>query len=200
MNNIPHHRRSIRLHGYDYSQTGAYFITLCTQNREHRFGEIVNGEMVMHDAGRIVAECWEQIPLHFPDAELDEWVVMPNHVHGIVIITDSVDTIGAVGVVGAPPLQDSPPQQQQKRSTGTSRTIGSIVRGFKIGVTNWYRQQSIESVIWQRNYWEHIVRNKPELDRIRHYIANNPVNWETDQLNRLMIGPGENRGHWEIPK
>ena len=134
MNNIPHQRRSIRLHGYDYSQTGAYFITLCTQNREHRFGEIVNGEMVMHDAGRIVAECWEQIPNHFPDAELDEWVVMPNHIHGIVIITDSVDTIGvggaagvvgAVGVVGAKnfsPLQDSPLQ----RPTGTSRNIGSI--------------------------------------------------------------------------
>ena len=212
MNNIPHHRRSIRLHGYDYTQAGVYFITLCTQNREHLFGEIVNGEMLMHDAGRIVAECWEQIPRHFPDAELDEWVVMPNHVHGIVIITDSVDTDGVVGAKPVeanpvranpvraknfsplPPLPDSPLQQRQQRPTGTSRTIGSIVRGFKIGVTKWYRQQSIESVIWQRNYWEHIVRNEPELDRIRHYIANNPVNWETDQLNCLMIGPGKNRG------
>src|SRR6056297_3244370 len=81
-----HHRRSIRLKEYDYSRAGAYFVTICTQNRECLFGGIVNGEMVSNDAGRMVQTVWDEIPLHYPGIEIDAFVVMPNHIHGIVVI------------------------------------------------------------------------------------------------------------------
>lgn len=166
-------RRSIRLRGYDYTRAGAYFITICTQHRRHRFGVIRNGVMILNDAGRVADECWRQIPDHFPNVELDEWVVMPNHIHGIIVITDPV------GVNDHSPLRHPSPAT---RPRGTSRTIGAMVRGFKIGVTAWYRRRSDTSKIWQRNYWEHIVRNEPELNRIRRYIAENPLKWDQDRL------------------
>lgn len=175
-------RRSVRLRGYDYSHAGAYFITICTQNRHCRFGNITEGAMVLNDAGRAVADCWLHIPDHFPHVELDEWVVMPNHIHGIVII---------VGVNNHSPVQsnnDSPPSANAPHPTGTARTIGSMVRGFKIGVTQWYRQRSVSSKIWQRNYWDHIIRNESELNRIRRYILDNPMQWEQDSLHANPVG------------
>jgi putative transposase len=97
-----HHRRTIRLQGYDYSQVGAYFITICTHNRECLFGTITDGEMILNEYGRIVQQCWLEIPDHFPHAELDGFMVMPNHVHGIVVITDRV------GATHASPLHQMP--------------------------------------------------------------------------------------------
>lgn len=178
-------RRSVRLRGYDYSRAGAYFITICAQNRRCLFGSITEGAMVLNDAGRAVADCWLQIPDHFAHVELDEYVVMPNHIHGIVII---------VGANNYSPLQsnhDSPVQSNDysplpanaSHPTGTARTIGSMVRGFKIGVTQWYRQRSVPSKIWQRNYWDHIIRNESELIRIRRYILDNPIQWQQDALH-----------------
>ena len=175
-----HYRRSIRLRGYDYSQTGAYFVSICTQNRQCLFGQIFDGIMRLNDAGGIAQQCWNEIPIHFPHLELDEFVIMPNHVHGIVVITDS-----AVGAKNFSPLQpplQPPPQRTTQQPCGTSKTIGSIVRGFKIGVTKWMRQNTNFHDIWQRNYWEHIVRDESELNRIRQYIHNNPTQWESDRL------------------
>ena len=188
-------RRSIRLGGYDYSQAGAYFITICAQNRHCLFGNITEGAMALNDAGRAVADCWLQIPHHFPHVELDEWVVMPNHIHCIVIIVGA-NNYSPVQLNNDLPLQsnhdpslqsnhDSPPQ---KHPTGTARTIGSMVRGFKIGVTKWYRQRSVSSKIWQRNYWDHIIRNESELNRIRRYILDNPMQWEQDSLHANPVG------------
>ncbi|MDO9081526.1 MAG: transposase [Desulfuromonadales bacterium] len=157
------HRRSIRLQRYDYSSAGAYFVTICTQNRECLFGEMEDGAMRLNDAGKVAEQCWQEIPGHFPQVELDEFVVMPNHVHGILVIGES-------GVAAG------------KRPAGTSRTIGSVVRGFKIGVTKWMRQAHPIHAVWQRNYWEHIIREEVELEQIREYIRNNPVRWELDQL------------------
>ncbi len=130
--------------------------------------------MVLNDAGRAVADCWLQIPDHFPNIELEEWVVMPNHIHGIVII---------VRANNYSPLPANAPHP-----TGTARTIGSMVRGFKIGVTQWYRQRSVPSKIWQRNYWDHIIRNESELNRIRQYILDNPMQWEQDSLHVNPVG------------
>jgi putative transposase len=181
-----HHRRSIRLKGYDYSKIGAYFITICTQNRECLFGEIIAGEMRLNAAGDSAMQCWQAIPDHFPHAESDEWVIMPNHVHGIVLIVDV-----PVGAKNFSPLQQpnfSPLQP------GTSKTIGSIVRGFKIGVTKWMRNNTPIHDVWQRNYWEHVVRNESELDRIREYIRNNPVRWELDKVHPGRAGGGGGRG------
>lgn len=164
-----HHRRSIRLPGYDYSQEGAYFVTVCTQNREFLFGEIVDGAMLLNDAGQIVCQCWRDIPAHFPQVVCDGFVVMPNHIHGILFV---VDTLGA---------QHFSPLRGRPR--GTSKTIGSIVRGFKIGVTKWMRQNEPVQNVWQRNYYEHIIRSEEELNRIRQYIIHNPEQWETDREN-----------------
>ncbi len=102
-----HHRRSIRLKGYDYSQAGAYFVTICTQNRECLFGDIVDGEMMLNDAGQMVEQCWYDIPLHFPHAGLDEFVVMPNHIHGIVVINANVGAKN-VGAKNFSPLLNKP--------------------------------------------------------------------------------------------
>lgn len=191
MTHTPHHRRSIRLRGYDYSRAGAYFITICTQGRACLFGDIVDGEMVLNDAGRVAWRCWHEVPDHFPHAELDEFVVMPNHIHGIIVIgTDD-------GAKGFSPLQSS--VQSAARScqqpAGTSKTIGSMVRGFKIGLTKWMRKNTTIHDVWQRNYYEHIVRNETELERIRQYIVENPAKWALDRNYRcgdsLSICTGE---------
>ena len=172
-------RRSIRLKGYDYGQTGAYFITVCAYNRECFFGEIVDGKMALNDCGNTTALCWREIPNHFPHVELDEFIVMSNHLHGILIINNSV------GAKNFSPLQISvtTPVQSQRHPSGTSKTIGSIIRGFKIGVTKWFRKKTDVHHVWQRNYYEHIIRGEDDLSRIREYIINNPAQWPNDQNN-----------------
>ncbi len=154
-----HHRRSIRLRGHDYAGRGVYFVTICVAKNRPLFGTVVNGQMVLNDAGRIAAGCWRDIPKHFPQVSLDEWVVMPDHVHGII-------TIHSVGVKNLSPI---PPRSA--RPCGTSRTVGSIVRGFKIGVTKLLDGDSP----WQRNYYDIIVRDARALNNIRAYIRNNPA-------------------------
>jgi REP element-mobilizing transposase RayT len=164
-----HHRRSISLRGYDYTQPGAYFITVCTHKRAGLFGRVADGDMTLNDAGRVAVKCWKGIPAYFPHVDVDEFVVMPNHIHGILSIVD------AVGAKHFSPLK---PQQPH----GTSKTLGSIIRGFKIGVTKWIRHNTEIHNVWQRNYWERIVRNEKQLNHLREYIVNNPAQWESDQL------------------
>lgn len=181
-----HHRRSIRLKGYDYTQPGAYFITIGTQNRVPLFGEVVDGEMRLNDAGRVAERCWRDIPAHFPHVKLDAFVVMPNHVHGILWIVGMVNDVGAKNFS---PLHSShiSPLHPSSLPHGTSKTIGSIVRGFKIGVTKWFRQNTSVHTVWQRNCYEHIIRNDESLNRIRQYIAENPLRWHQDQENPHRI-------------
>jgi len=175
-----HHRRSIRLKGYEYSQGGAYFVTICTHNRECMFGKIVDGKMCINEWGKIAERCWLEIPEHYPNVSLDEFVIMPNHIHGIIILNEKISIIGA-NVVGA---KDFSPLHNN-HLCGTSRTIGSIVRGFKIGCTKWFRKHTDIYTVWQRNYYEHIIRNEIELNKIREYILNNSLNWETDENYRI---------------
>ena len=144
-----HHRKSIRLKGYDYSQAGLYFITICVQDRKWLFGKIENDEMILNDAGKIADECWLEIPKHFPNAVLHEYIVMPNHVHGIVELQTNI-LMRPVGVENFQPLQSLPPNHDQqniefKRNEFQKmipRSIGSIVKGFKIGVTKWFRNNT----------------------------------------------------------
>jgi REP element-mobilizing transposase RayT len=164
-----HHRSSIRLKGYDYSQAGLYFVTICVPNKQCLFGEIVNGEMILNESGKIVSYYWLEIPQHFPDAILHEFVIMPNHIHGIIEITN-------VGAKNFSPLQTTNVQTPQ-RPNGTSRTIGSIVRGFKIGVT-----KHLGYSVWQRNYHEHIILNEQSYQKISDYILNNPEKWMEDRF------------------
>lgn len=167
-NPLIHHRRSIRLKGYDYSQAGLYFITIVCQDRAHLFGKIKNGEMVLNDAGCIADECWLEITNHFPNVVLREFVVMPNHIHGIVEL--KTEFAAAVGANDNSPLR-SP-----------SKTIGSIVHGYKIGVTKWIRHNTDARNVWQRNYYEHVIRNHVEYQRLSKYIMNNPQRWDNDKF------------------
>ena len=150
-----HHRRSIRLKGYDYSQPGAYFITICTYRRACLLGDVIEGDMHLNPLGNMAWQCWQAIPDHFPHAVLDAFVVMPNHVHGIVWIVDGLNPSAAmVGASDYSPLPDSPPQPSPTHSShprGTSKTIGSMVRGFKIGVTQWARANLDIQTVWQRS-------------------------------------------------
>jgi putative transposase len=171
-----HHRRSIRLRGHDYSGRGIYFVTILTKNRRRLFGTVVNGRMALSEAGRIAARCWQEIPAHFPNASLDAWVVMPDHVHGILMIHKD----GHGGTIPG-----------EGRPCGTARTIGSMVRGFKIGVT-----KALGESPWHRNYHEMIIRNERALESVRAYIRNNPAQWDVLRFgeprffagNRALLG------------
>jgi REP-associated tyrosine transposase len=187
MNTNPtqHRRRSIRLKGYDYSRASAYFVTICTHERACLFGGVVDCEMRVNDAGRMVEECWSAIPNHFPHVDLDAFVVMPNHVHGIIVITDR--TVGAKNVSpllakNLLPLPDGN-TSTHKPIRSPSKTVGSIVRSFKIGVTKWFRENTVTHIVWQRNYYEHVIRNEESLNRIRPYVLDNPVRWAFDREN-----------------
>ncbi len=178
-----HHRKSIRLKGYDYSKAGLYFITICVQDRKCLFGKIVGIEnfqpkIVLNDAGKIADECWLGIPEHFPNVVLHEHIVMPNHVHGIVELSQK--NINDVRVQNVQPVQN----EFQKI---IPHSIGSIIRGYKIGVTKWFRNNTVGAenflpVLWQRNYYEHIIRDEKSYQRISEYIINNPKNWQEDNF------------------
>jgi len=168
-----HNRRSIRLKEYDYSQPGAYFVTVCTWRRENLFGEVLDGEVRLNERGRIVDECWNEIPEHFPQVELDTFVVMPNHIHGIIVIKGN-DDVG-VGATHASPLR--------KKSGPTPKSLGAMVGSFKSAVARRIQVKFGGTGIWQRNYYEHIIRDEKEWDLIRRYIESNPDNWEQDEEN-----------------
>ena len=175
-----HHRRSIRLKGYDYSQTGAYIVTIVAWQRECLFGEIVDGEMVLNGFGQLIEKWWHQIPVHFPNVETLTFVIMPNHVHGIIVINDN-----SRGAVSAPDDDNqieysggrTPPLQARKP------TLGQIVAYFKYQSTketNAMDGTGKITKLWQRNYYERIIRDEREMDRIHRYIESNPAMWADD--------------------
>ena len=166
-----HHRHSIRLKGYDYSQCGLYFITICVYNRLYLFGEIIDHEMILNNAGKIAQNCWSEIPDHYPNIVLHEYTIMPNHVHGIIEITNSV------GVQNFEPL----PQHNEYQHI-IPYSIGSIVRGFKIGVTKWFHQNTNIVDLWHRNFYEHIIRDEKSYNSISKYIINNLLHWKDDKF------------------
>ena len=172
-----HHRRSIRLKGYDYAQEGLYFITICCFENKHLFGKIMDGVMVLNEAGKVAENCWLEIPEHFKDIVLHDFVIMPNHVHGILEIegakkgNEFENKNNMKGAKDFSSVRKSP-----------SRTVGSVVRGFKIGVTKWMRQNSEIINVWHRNYYDVIIRNEQSYDNISKYIVNNPINWRDDRV------------------
>ena len=168
-----HHRRSIRIPDFDYSQTGWYFVTICVLDRKYFFGDVVDGRVKLNEYGNIVNNCWNSIPDHFPNVNLDEYIIMPNHVHGIINIFLNDD----VGIQNVESLRVNKYQHIIPQS------VGSIIRGFKTGVTKWFRNNTDIYIVWQKNYYERIIRNENELNKIRKYIVNNSANWETDKEN-----------------
>ena len=183
-NPLIHHRRSIRLKGYDYAQEGLYFITICCFENKHLFGKIVDGVMVLNDAGKIAEKCWLEIPEHFKNVVLHEFVIMPNHVHGILeIVGEGANNENIMkGAKNFSPVQDNIPKNISSRFISPSRTIGSVVRGFKIGVTKWMRQHTDVVNVWHRNYYDIIIRNEQSYNNISKYIVNNPINWRDDRF------------------
>jgi REP element-mobilizing transposase RayT len=192
-----HHRRSIRLRGYDYRQAGSYFVTICTHQRELLFE---------HPVLRRVAETlWQRIPRHFPYVRLDEWVVMPNHIHGIVVILEdqrrgeaSPGTgshteqlpAGETGLADQVAYGDASPLP--RRPSGVpSGSLGAIIGNFKSVTARRINRlrHTPGAPVWQRNYYEHIVRDERALNAIRQYIADNPARWAWDTYNPTADGP-----------
>jgi REP element-mobilizing transposase RayT len=163
------------LKDYDYTQEGGYFITLVTRNRDKLFGEVVNGKMVLNDYGKIVDECWKSIPDHFPNVELGVHAIMPNHVHGIVLINENPPSRGTMYRAPTP---------TEKFGKPVPGSIPTIIRTFKAAVTRDLGRKFDLSNIWQRNYYERIIRDADEANRIHLYIEANPANWADDKENR----------------
>jgi REP element-mobilizing transposase RayT len=167
---------------------------MCTQDRIHLFGEIIDNELILNDCGKVANQCWLDIPNHFPHAKLHEFVIMPNHIHGIIEIVENMgihknlnstsNFLNSIWLVGE---KNFSPQLTEFKSP--VKTIGSIVRGFKIGVTKWIRNEYPDSFtknrsVWQRDYFDRIIRDQMEFDRIEKYIFDNPKNWGKDKFKK----------------
>ena len=205
-------RKSIRLRGYDYSQAGFYFITICTQNRVHLFGEIPVGagpcacpddgpcacpKMVLNDAGKMVSQIWHEIPDYYDGFDIHEFIVMPNHIHGIIEITTTnpvqCPNNGNFPANGQPAngqTTNGQPRDNGQPQGGAPTGLGDIVHRLKTLTTKryidgvkQYSWQRFDKRLWQRNYWEHIIRNDGEYRRIAQYIIYNPAKWGNDKLN-----------------
>jgi putative transposase len=180
-----HHRRSIRLRGYDYSQAGGYFVTLCTHNKECLFGAVVGDVMQLNDAGRLVQDVWDSLPKHYSFVELDYFVVMPNHIHGIVVLND----VGARFIAPNSGLGKENQGWINQSAMNCAPKLGEIIRAFKARCTHGINQlRAVQCVsIWQRNYYEHVIRNEASLQEIREYISNNPAQWAMDRENPDVV-------------
>jgi putative transposase len=176
-------RRSMRLQGYDYTQSGAYFVTICTYQRMPLFGAITEGVMYLNEAGNSVVACWDEIPEHFPALEIDAFVVMPNHIHGIIVINSvGAQYIAPTSITPAPASIMPTPAITSPHVIPNS--LGSIVRSFKAAVTRHLRRlpNSSDDPIWQGNYHDHIIRDDADLNRIRTRIAQNAARWHDDRF------------------
>jgi len=195
-NQEKHHRRSIRLKDYDYSKEGAYFVTICTHNRECIFGEIVNGEMYLNEYGKIVKSTLLDLSNHNQNIELDEFVIMPNHIHFILFI------VGARFIVpNKSEFNRSTPNIKNNPMVIPKITLGAIVRRFKAKICFLINKSGFDKsnpcrFKWQRNYYEHIIRNEDELNSIREYIINNPLKWEFDRENKNHIYNEDYNKQW----
>lgn len=174
-------RSSVRLNGYDYRQAGAYFVTVCTEGRLLFFEDAV--------ALAAAERCWLEIPDHFSVVELDEWVVMPNHVHGIVVLTEDKRRGVRLNARGRGHRNDDIRKRprifgnKQSEISPQRDTLSVVIRTYKAAVTTQCRQSGLTSFGWQRNYYERVIRDESELNRVRQYIMDNPARWDSDEYN-----------------
>ncbi len=161
-------RKLNRLKGYNYSHAGMYFVTICAHNRECLFGIIENSQMGLNECGHVVDECWRTLSKHFVNADIDEYVIMPNHIHGIVTVGDA----------DLRPLHSPCDRTKMK--------LSKIIHGFKSSVTRIIHRKSDNiNFVWHRSFYDHIIRNDKSLNNIREYIKNNPLKWEFDIENKI---------------
>lgn len=173
-----HHRRSIRLKGYDYAQAGAYFVMICCQDKQHRFGKIQNGKMILNELGEIAYTEWLNLPTRFSNAELDVFQIMPNHFHAILVLKN----VGA----GLAPTQTENVQTENGQAENAP-TLGNIIGAYKSLVSKeclptFKVRNEYMGKLWQRDYYEHIIRNENSYQEIANYIINNPTTWEQDRF------------------
>ena len=197
-----HHRRSIRLKGYDYSQAGLYFITICVQDRKCLFGKIETNEMMLNDFGIVANEQWEKLTERFTNFELDVFQIMPNHIHGIILLTENVGAgLASAQNTNEPPVRNENINDDKRAGVNpapTNKTIGDIVGAYKSLVANecleihkryWARVNlattkiPIMGKLWQRNYYENIIPDEQSYQNISAYIINNPKNWKGDKFH-----------------
>ena len=172
---------SARLRGWDYRNPGYYFVTICTRQREHFFGAVMGDDVQLSPIGEIAAQFWSEIPSHHKGIELDKWIVMPNHVHGIVIIRENA----VVGTLHATSLQPSQPQDNAKMSQISPKagSLSVVIRSYKSAVSRWAGLNGYKNFAWQPRFYDHIIRDEKSLNNIRQYIFDNPLKWELDKEN-----------------
>ncbi len=171
-------RKSIRLKEFDYSSAGAYFVTICTHDKVSVFGEVTDGRMNLSTIGKIAESCWKEIPEHFEHVDLDYYIVMPNHQHGILFFTDHGNRRGVQ--LNAPTRANFFSQISPKK-----HTLSVIIRTYKGAVTRLCRLNGHADFKWQRSFFDRIIRNEDELNRIREYIVYNPLKWQLDKENPI---------------
>lgn len=193
-------RQSFRLKGYDYRREGMYYVTICTKDRQHYFGQIQNGQSVLSDIGQIVLDNWFKIPQFSPHIVLDEFVVMPNHIHGILAIIHPVpslpvplqvaslqcnDATGTNNPTGAndPTGNNHTKNQFMASISPKSGSISRVLNSYKGACTKEIRLKHDAGFDWQSKFHDHIIRNEDELHRIQRYIVHNPLNWDEDENN-----------------
>jgi putative transposase len=192
-----HHRRSIRLPNYDYTQAGAYYITIVTHNRELLFGEVINGEMKLSNLGQIAQREWERLPKRFKQIELGAFIIMPDHIHGIIIIIDVNGSRGTTDlsrhddpqIPRRAPTDLANPATTERFGKPVSGSIPTIVRSYKSAVAlriN-YARPGDSTPVWQKNYYEHVIRNESDMQAKWDYIESNPSNWEHDDENPRKV-------------
>jgi len=166
--------KTARLQNYDYSSNGAYFVTICTKNREYSFGEIKNGKLQESITSKICMECWLDLPNHYPNCILDAFVIMPNHIHGVIIIAN-VET-------GFKPVSTKP---VSTNANTKQHSLSEIIRGFKTFTARKINehQDTQGQPFWQSRFYDRIIRDEDELNHVREYIQNNPLKWEEDKNN-----------------
>ena len=181
-----YNRRSIRLKHYDYSRTGCYFVTVVAQNREHLFGEIVEGEMVLNEAGRMIYTLWYEITHDFENIKLHSFVIMPNHIHGIIEIAKPVGA-ESISALEQPICHEFQRAEMDSAPTSLSMVIQSFKRHTTLQYIKMVKNGTLPPFnkrIWQRNYYEHIIRNDVDYERVATYTINNPLTWENDVLSK----------------
>ena len=154
----------------DYSDAGYYFVTICVGNRECVFGKVQDTEMQLNEWGEIAAQCWADIPAHFPDVEIDEFIVMPNHIHGIVVVKKDDNDVGNADL------------RSLQKTDRTKMKLSKVIHGFKSSVTRKIRKQSDHYFSWQTSFHDHIIRDTEELEKIQHYIIFNASKWRDDDF------------------
>ncbi len=181
-----------RLPGWDYRNAGWYFVTICTRNKEAFFGDVVDGSVRLSHLGEAAQRFWLEIPAHIPTVTIDVFVVMPNHIHGILAIVETLHATSlhatSLHASSATSLHATSPQPKAMSTMSPKAgSLGAVIRSYKAAVTTWAKQNSFVDFAWQPRYWDHVIRDEHALRAIRQYICDNPLRWALDREN--PIGP-----------